>query len=172
MIRPLTFNSGGSAAVEMALTLPILLALLCGSVELGNYFMSEHVLVKAVRDGARYAARQDLNYFTGCSGGPGGTVEGDTKTIVRTGLVSGGTNRFANITDAMITVSVSCSTTAGGTALGGIYTNVKNSTGIVVGAPIVTVSASVPYTPVLQSYGFSGGGYNLNADQQATVIGW
>ena len=41
----------GNAAVEMALVTPLLLLILFGSVELGNYFMDEHTLVKAVRDG-------------------------------------------------------------------------------------------------------------------------
>jgi hypothetical protein len=39
------------------------------------------------------------------------------------------------------------------------------------GAPIVTVTASVPYTPVLRSFGFRGVGLNLNATQQAAVMG-
>src|SRR5215217_7313983 len=50
----------GSAAAEMALVLPLLLALMFGSLELGDYFLSEHVLLKGVRDGAVYAARQDI----------------------------------------------------------------------------------------------------------------
>ena len=36
-------------------------SLMFGAVELGNYFLNEHSLVKAVRDGARYAARQDFS---------------------------------------------------------------------------------------------------------------
>src|SRR4051812_47391200 len=73
MIHSLKFGrcDRGSAAVEMALCVPLLLVLLCGSVELGNYLMDEHRLVKAVRDGARFAARQNLSYFLGCSGTPG-----------------------------------------------------------------------------------------------------
>lgn len=156
----------------MALSLPLLLTLLCGCAELGNYFLDEHIVLKSVRDGARYAARQDLSYFTACSGSPGGTVVADTQAVVMTGLLSGGANRLPNWNTTSISVTTSCATSAGGTALGGIYTNVKNSAGTVVGAPIVTVSATVPYTPILRAFGFSGVGYNLNASQQAAVIGW
>ena len=60
----------GAAAAEMALALPLLLILICGCAELGNYFLDEHRLIKAVRDGARYAARQDIGNFTACSGTP------------------------------------------------------------------------------------------------------
>ena len=163
--------TSGAAAAEMALALPILLVLLFGCAELGNYFMNEHILVKAVRDGARYAARQDFGNFSSCSGAPGGTVEADTRNVVMTGLVSGGTNKLRNWNATTITVTASCQTTAGTTTLGGIYTGNKNSSGTLIGAPIVTVSATVPYSPILQAFGFTGRGYNLNATQQAAVMG-
>src|SRR3982750_3583479 len=96
-LRLLARETSATAAVEMALSLPILLALICGSVEVGNYFMDEHRLVKAVRDGARFAARQDISYFTGCSGTPTGTVQDDTRNVVRTGLLSGGDDMLPSL---------------------------------------------------------------------------
>jgi hypothetical protein len=133
--------------------------------------------VKAVRDGARYAARQDLGNFTGCSGSPGGTVVADTQNIVMTGLLSGGGNTLPNWNNSTVTVTINgcyTSVTSGGvtTTLAGFYSSVKNSSGTVVGAPVVTVSARVPYTPVLRAFGFSGNGFFLDASQQAAVIGW
>jgi Flp pilus assembly protein TadG len=173
MTRPASLFAAdaGNAAVEMALVLPLLLALLFGSVELGNYFYNEHILIKAVRDGARFAARQDMSYFTTCSGSPGGTVVTDTQNVVKTGLLSGGTNRMP-FTGATINVTVACTKTLGSTTLGGIYTNVVNNSGAAVGAPVVTVTATVPYTSLLKSFGFTGVGYNLYATQQAAVAGW
>jgi hypothetical protein len=158
----------------MALSVPLLLLLVCGCVEMGNFFMDEHRLVKAVRDGARYAARQDLTYFTGCSGTPGGTVVTDTQNIVKTGLLSGGDDQLPNLGSATIDVTiVGCSTSAGGTALSGFYANVKNSSGTVVGAPIVQVEASVPYKPIVNTLlGFNPYNLTLNAGQQAAVMGW
>jgi hypothetical protein len=84
---------------------------------------------------------------------------------VKTGLLSGGTDRLPYWTATTITVTMSCSTTAGGQTMSGIYR------GRTSGAPIVTVSATVPYTPVLKSFGFRGIGLNLNATQQAAVMG-
>src|SRR5690348_6628430 len=63
---PFLRDQSASAAVEMALVTPLLLALLFGSVELGNFFMSEHALEKQVRDGARYAARLPLAAAYSC----------------------------------------------------------------------------------------------------------
>jgi Flp pilus assembly protein TadG len=172
MTRPdrLFAADDGNAAVEMALVLPLLLVLIFGCVELGNYFYNEHILVKAVRDGARYAARQDMSYFTNCST-PGGSVVADTQNIVKTGLLSGGTNRMP-FTGATIAVTVACTKTAGVTQLGGIYNNIVDNSGAAVGAPVVTVSATVPYTSLLKSFGFTGIGYSLYAKQQAAVAGW
>lgn len=157
----------GAAAAEMALVVPLLLVLMMGPFELGNYFLNEHKLVKAVRDGARFAARQGFANYP-CGGSIGGTVVNDTRNVVMAGLVSGGSARIVNWAAPSITLTFSCSTATGGQNMLGIY---RTSTGTSAGAPIVTVSASVPYTPILHSYGFKGIGLNLNASQQAAVMG-
>lgn len=172
----LILNRSGAAVAEMALVTPLLLIIMCGSFEIGNYFLDEHILVKAVRDGARFAARQDFTFYPDatCNGTPtavGNPVLANTRNVVKTGQVSGGTDRlpFWNATTT-ITVTMTCKTTAldlGSTSrtMSGIY---KGRTS---GAPIVTVSATVPYTSVLKSFGFRGAGLNLNATQQAAVMG-
>ena len=58
----------GAAAAEMALVAPMLITLMFGSFELGNYFLSEHALAKAVRDGARYATRIAVTNYSCPSG--------------------------------------------------------------------------------------------------------
>ena len=104
----------GSAAVEMALVTPMLLALVCGAADLGNYFLSEHAVLNGVRDGARYASRM---YATNCVAvtNDTGTVATATKYIVRTNSVDGtGGPRLNGWTDnATVTVSVACNTTTG-----------------------------------------------------------
>lgn len=168
-------NTQGTAAAEMALSLPFLLALICGCVELGNYFLDEHRLIKAVRDGARYAARQNIALFTACSGSPGGTVVSDTQNMVMTGLLSGGNDYLPNKASATINVTVvGCTSSVGSgpTAVAGMYAGLKDTGGNSIGAPIVQVSASVPYTPVIHAFGFSGLNLTLNASQQAAVMGW
>lgn len=158
-------DQGGASAAEMALVLPLLLVLLFGPLELGNYFMNQHTLVKAVRDGARFAARQDFTNYTACSGSPGGTVVPDTKNVVMNGVLSGGTVITPNIQASDITVTTSCRTDAGGQTMSGIYS------GRTTGAQIVTVTASVTYQPVVSIAGFIGVGFSLNATSHAAVTG-
>ncbi len=159
--RRLLHDRRGSAATEMALVLPIMLALIFGSFELGNYFMSEHVVDKAVRDAARYAARlpvTDFDCSTGTMNDPA-----PVQKLARTGDPDGTAARLVDWTDdAMTTVSVVCDTSGTYT---GIYTDFP------MGAPIVTVTASVPYASVLGAIGLSVPSLSLNAESQAAVIG-
>ena len=164
--RSLLRDRQGAAAAEMALVAPLLCAILIGSVELGSFFYNEHILAKAVRDGARYAARQSFTLY-GCSGAPGGSVVANTQALVRTSLLAGGSDRFPDIENGDITLTTSCATMLGTQDMrSGIY---KNMTA---GAPIVTVTARVDYNPVVgAAFGFSGVGMKLNASQQAAVMG-
>ena len=164
--HPFRRDTSGSAAAEMALVLPLLLIIMMGSAEVGNYFMNEHSLVKAVRDGARVAARQNFSNYTGCSGSPDATnVVTPTRNVVMRGYLSGGTIITPNIQTTNVTVTQSCATTAGGQTMSGIYQGRAN------GAQIVTVSAAVNYQPILTSFGFRGVGIQLNASSQAAVAG-
>jgi len=164
-------NISGAAAAEMALVMPLLLTILIGSVELGHYFYNEHILSKAVRDGARYAARQGFTNYD-CSGEPSAAVRDNTRELVQTSLLSGGTDRMANWAAATINVTETCAATATDMSnstenMSGIYDELSLG-----GAPIVRVSATVPYTPVIGApFGFSGVGFNLRANQEAAVMG-
>src|SRR5690349_1119608 len=82
-------DRSANAAAEMALVTPLLLILMMGCAELGNYFWNEHTLVKAVRDGARFAARQSFNWYTGCTGSPDTTnVVTPTQNVVVYGYLN------------------------------------------------------------------------------------
>jgi hypothetical protein len=175
-LGPIGKDCSGAAAAEMALVLPLLLVILFGSVELGNYFMDQHSLAKAVRDGARYAARQSFTYYPGCSGEPDAPVPDETKNVVMSGYLDGlGPNLTPNITASDITLSVSCASTAGGQDMLGIYRSRfgGNCDGAAANgcAQTVTVSASVDYRPILSAFGFTGAGMHLNASSQAAVQG-
>ena len=101
----------GSAAAEMALVMPLLLALGFGCFELGNYFWNNHIVGKAVRDGARYAARQPFVKL-GC--GPGVTdaaTETNIKNVTRTGTIAGGNARVRGWDNSEVTVTVECQPT-------------------------------------------------------------
>ena len=156
-------DCGGAAGAEMALVLPILLALLFGATELGRYFWSEHVLLKGVRDGAIYAARQRIDNFNCATSAVNSNVVDQTKALVRTGALSGGADRLPNWSSGTFSIDLACVTSTGGTALSGIYS--ANSGDV----PVITVRASVPFTSL---FGFSlGSGLLLNAEQQAAVYG-
>jgi len=161
----LTHDRNGAAAAEMALVLPILLVLMFGSLEIGNYFMNQHTLVKAVRDGARFAARKPFAGYTACSGSPDATVVSETQNVVMRGYSSGGTIITPNIDAADVSVTTSCETMAGTQTMSGIYA------GRTTGAQIVRVSARVNYRPVLGIMGFTGIGLHLNAASEAAVAG-
>lgn len=154
----------GAAGAEMALVIPLLSILMFGSFELGNYFYSQHVVTKAVRDGARFASRAfpiDVN----CATLPGGPVD-VTRTLTRTGQVSGGTARLAGWTDDLsVTVSPIPNTDA--TLVGsGIYK------GRLTNICTIRVTARVRYVPILKTLGLANtGDLYLNASSDAPVVG-
>lgn len=157
----LLLDRTAAAAAEIALVLPILLLLIFGSVELGNYFLSEHVVSKGVRDASRYAARLPLTNFD-CDSN---TMTDPTtvQRLARTGQPDGTTARIADWTaDSMTSVTVNCDTSG---TYGGIYAEFP------MGVPVVTVSATVPYSTLFGMAGLGPATLNLNASQQAVVAG-
>jgi len=163
----------GAAAAEMALVAPILLVLLFGSVELGHYFYSEHKLVKAVRDGARFAARQRLTNYASCSGNVPMAVYDDTKNMVRRGsLNTSDTDLLPNWDDAGMSFSVTMTCVATLTDSGNTMAPSGIYAGMTSGAPAVSVTARLPYQSVIAGgFGVSWSGLNLNASEVAAVAG-
>jgi len=161
LVRSLMRCKSGAAAVEMALVTPLLIIIMFGIFEAGNFFWNQHVVSKAVRDGARFAGRRPLTDYAGCT--PSTGVVNDTRNVTRTGLISGGTPRIANWTDAT-SVSVTGSCSAGTTT--GIYRNNP------AGAPIVRVTATVTYNSLFGALGFAADDLTLQADSQAAVMGF
>lgn len=155
----------------MALVAPLLCVIMIGSVELGHFMYNEHILAKAVRDGARYAARQGFANYD-CSGEPSATVRDNTRELVQTSLLAGGADRMANWAATTISVTETCRASATSIAnttenMSGIYDELS-----LAGAPVVIVSATVPYESVIGApFGFSSVGLNLNARQESAVMG-
>ena len=165
-LLPLLKDRKAAAAAELALILPLLLTLMFSGLEAGNYFMNEHTLVKAVRNGARFAGRQPFANYTACSGSPGGTVVTDTQNVVMRGYASAASVVTPNINAGDITVTTSCATTGGGQTYAGIYA------GRTTGAQIVIVTANVEYRSITSAvFGFNDIGLTLNAASQAAVAG-
>jgi Flp pilus assembly protein TadG len=158
-------DRAGTAAAEMALMLPLLIALMAGGFEAGHYMWSEHKALKGVRDGARYAARLPFANYSCASdtlvGADAGTRTTAIQNLTRTGVVSGGFPSIPGWADDDVTVNVSCN--AGVTT--GLYA------GITGGAPRVTVETTVGYPSVLSNLGFNVDGVQLRARATAAVTG-
>lgn len=158
----------GTAAVEMALVAPLLILLMFGAAELGNLFYNQHILAKAVRDGARYAARQPFVAYNmgACTMSNGAAA--NVRRLVRTAQLAtaGASARVPNWPEAneasTIFVTVNCDGS-------GTYTGVYAGNGNV--AATVTVRANLPYTPLIGSMAFPTAGLRINAQSQAAVAG-
>lgn len=161
----------GAAAAEMALILPLLLILMFGGMEASYYFWNEHRVVKAVRDGARYAGRMPFGAFQ-CGGGDlvdnaavtNSTILGYIKNVTRTGTVDGsGAPVIDDFTDAQISVvSLPCDTA---TTKKGIFSDADD------GAFRVRVIANASYEPLFSQLGFSTFSLGLRASSEAVVMG-
>lgn len=161
-----------AAAAEMAMVAPLLCLIMLGSAELGRYFYNEHVVVKAVRDGAIFAARRSIDEFTCTKPGSGvaftiGTinvnVRNATTALIQTGVLANGSGLTPQSTSAIPVYTLRCYTTApDGTTLAGIYTA---NDGVV---PVLLIDATVPYNTILKGFGF-GTTITLRASEQAAV---
>lgn len=161
----------GSAAAELALMLPIMVIILLGMFEGGYFLYSEHKVVKGVRDGARYAARQEFaNYDCTSTNLTSTTVRDEIRNVTVFGHPSPTTD-LDNVTDVPavpgwdpatdVAVTVSCD--AGTTT--GLYAS------FTAGAPRVTVAATVDYVPLFGMIGFDASNLDLKAEAEAAVMG-
>lgn len=165
VLRAFLADRSGTAAVEMALILPIVLALTFCGIEGANYLLVEHRVVKGVRDGARFAARQNFSiYSCGSTSVSSSSIETTIKNVTRYGTptVANGQNPVVSTwTDAGTTVTVSCPTTALTT---GIYNSIGN-------APRVTVTANISYPSLFERITGLTTSWRLYSSNQAAVVG-
>ena len=164
-------HDGGAAAAEMVLVLPLLLVLMFGSAEVGNYFLDEHGLVKQVRGGARYAARLPLEANYTCPSTVSAGAQTLIQNVTKTGTVTGtGTGRFdtsywtrnCGSGTQTLTITIRC---VSNDDYDGIY---QSLTGDI---PVVKVSGAVGYRSVLGSLGLPTANLCLRAESEAPVIG-
>lgn len=144
---------------------PLLLVIMFGATELGRFFWSEHKLVKAVRDASIYASRQEIGNFT-CPSTVNANLAGQVRQLVRTGVLTGGTDQLANWSNggASIDVTMTCVTSAGGTTLAGIYTANGGQ------VPVLTIDATLPYNSLMHGFGLESA-LTMKAKQQTAVMG-
>jgi Flp pilus assembly protein TadG len=169
LLARLSSDRQGAAAAEMAMVAPFLLVLMFGSFELGKYFWDEHIVVKAVRDSARFAARQSFASMP-CPNGPAAN-ETQIKNVAMYGkptITASDQPRLYYWTDPnTVTVSITCYDNAG-TDGARVYDGVYADRAVV---PQVTVQAQIPYSPIVGAFISLNSGASLNAEDQATVFG-
>lgn len=191
-MRSLLTDRTGAAAAEMALVAPMLIILMFGSFELGNYFMSEHALAKAVRDGARFASRLPASNYscpsTGTDGSTGTFVGSDDlknqiKNVTRTGsigiIVNGlrvedpnakprlsywtAAEESASLpSGSPITFTITCRLS---TSYTGVFSGLSGN------VPVVTVAANVRYPSLFGQLGLSDANLRLQSQSQVPVMG-
>ncbi|MEO5973040.1 MAG: TadE/TadG family type IV pilus assembly protein [Sphingomicrobium sp.] len=156
----------GSSAVELVLAMPILMILMFGSAEVGNYFMSEHAVQKGVRDASRYAARLPLEDLTDpdCNLTSDSAIQDKVKRVARTGDPDGIDNSRLEFWDDDTTVTLQVECTNG--VYGGIYSEFPDQD-----APLIRVIARVDYEPLFDFLPLVSNGLQLNATSEAAVSG-
>lgn len=145
-------DSQGAAGAEMALVLPLLLALMFGGLEAGHFFLREHQIVKAAREGARFAGRQSMDAFDCATQ----DVDDDIEELV--------TELIEDTVAGTPTVAVGVAPCVAGSGTG-LYNGRAN------GAPIAIVSVTMEYPSLFASLGFDTSGLTLNARSQSAVMG-
>lgn len=126
----------GTAATEFALVVPLYLILFIGFFETGRLMHDYHVLSKAVRDGARYAARLPAD----CAGFDDAANDLRIKRLTRTGTIDASATPLLDYwtDDATVTIAIGCFDNSAGTYLG-VYSGIDQ-------VPMMTVAATVPFT--------------------------
>lgn len=156
----------GVAAAEMALVAPLLLIVMFGSFELGNYFYDNHIVIKSVRDGARYASRRSFADYD-CPSTVDANAMSAITNVTRTGQVAGqGTPRLANWSaTGTVFVTVSCTAISGSTpAYAGIYAGRP-------AVPVVSVAVTVPYSSIFSNMVFDASTLSITAESRVPVMG-
>ena len=173
-------SESATAAAEMALVAPLLIVLMFGAAEVGNLFMDQHALDKQVHDGARFAARLELNSAYDCPDTvfAAADADGQIVNVTKNGAVSGdGNPRWDSSywarqcgTDPSVSVAIRCVAKSDidtdDSGYTGVYTSLAGTE-----IPVVTVSAAVRYRPVLAALGIQDTNICLRAQSEAAVQG-
>lgn len=183
-LRHLIKDRNAAAAAEMALVVPMLLVVMVGSMELGNFFMDEHALEKQVRDGARFGARLEIADDFSCSADPStvfadATASTQIENVTKNGAASGAGNprwgapywsRTCDGGAPTVSVSIRCvqktDIDTEDTGSSGIYTSLSGNT-----IPVISVEGAVKYRSVLATLGFDATDICMRAESEAAVQG-
>jgi len=116
-IASLWHDTEGSAFLEAAVAMPVLIPLVFGALEFSWYFHKQQLVESGVRDAARYLARttaasSDANPCNNA------TFLANAKNIATNGVISGGTARVPGWTVGSVTITCPSFDNSGGGYLG------------------------------------------------------
>jgi len=153
LLARLRRNPRGTAMVETAIVLPVVMLLLFGLIEMGRALHHQHILAKTVRDAARYLARVPLACPAGADPNWAAALT-TAQHLAATGQLSGGNALVRGWTEASFTVANPvCQNWSGRTV------------------QMITMSADIPYQD-LGLLGYLGlGPMRLGASHQQVHIG-
>jgi len=182
MARGFRKARNGSAGVEFALILPVLMLILFGAIEFGRAWHDFHVVNQSVRDAARFLSRVPYTCTgtTGCgtcspaSGICAGACTIDTPAdvlrgvdLAMTGNVGGGTNLLAAWDQASsLTINVCAITNPIGTTdeLQGLYLDSP-------AVPYVELEADVPFTFLFGEFVVPDAQITIGLDHKVVMVG-
>ena len=187
MVRQFLSDQSGASAAEMALILPMLIVLMFGGMEAGYYFWSEHKVVKAVRDGARYAGRLPVSTYS-CPANPGfgaagsitdAAAETRISNLTRTGTINGqgqpvipgwtdDNNGTVDKTNQLRVVVQCFDKTGDASASVAANTGMFESRNDVIRVRVV---ANTAYEPLFSTLGFDTASIGLAASSESIVMG-
>lgn len=153
-------DKAATASIEFAILLPMLLILFVSAFEVGRLFWDYHVLTKAVRDGARFAARLPAD----CAGLTDPNDVTNVQQLTRTGTIDGsGDPVIAGWTDnSTITITADCFDN-GTQTYSGLYEDQDQ-------IPRISVSAAINFNYLFGGLVFDAS-TTLGAVHQETSIG-
>lgn len=172
VVRAMIGDRAGTAAAEAIMIAPLLIVMMAGAMEIGNFFLTQHAVTKQVRDGARYASRLPLSEDYACPSDVFADADANTNIIkvTKSGAVNGTDNpRFGTAFWAAcsgspepVSVSIRC---VPKDDYAGIYATLDGA------IPVVTVSADVAYPSLLGTLGFPTASLCVHADSEVPVAG-
>lgn len=162
-------RDSGSASVEFALILPMLLILLFGGIEAGHFVWTQHKLAEAVRDGARYAGRLPIREV--CEGDSevmSDDLKDQVRLLTRTGQIAnaGANPKVPGWAAAQVGVEPNC----GAYVTTGLYAEYAAEYAGNGGPVFVVTAEAVPYPWMFGALGAMMSGIAPNVRLSASSI--
>lgn len=165
----------GTAAVEFALCLPLLLVLLFAGIEIGRLLIDFHVVSKSLRDSGRYLSQVGISCTAPGTVALSAAIENAAdETIARNLALTGTPDAPATAADYLLSYWTGAGGGAGNLTMEVACVANTAYQGIYQGAPLIgqiTVDADVPFSFIWGSTFISLGTLTMNISHRQPHIG-